>query len=120
MTRPSSRADGYPELEDIDTTYSPHSSGDRVWIQRSRTVIRKSMGWALVAFICDHRWPNYSWHRMVSIRRYRRMFGRWKELSAVNVHADDIAAIAAAVREVADLPIGEPDAIGRALKTGTK
>jgi len=110
-----SREAGYPELEDIDTTYVPSRGGDRVWIQRSRTIVRKSMGWAIVAFICDHRWPNYTWHRMVSIRRYRRLFGRWKELGCVNVQAADLKAIAAALEAVEGMPVGEPTAIARAL-----
>lgn len=115
-----SRREGYPELETIDTTFVPTRSGERVWIQRSRTVVRKSMGWAIVAFVCDHRWTSQKWHRMVSIRRYRKLFGRWKELGCVNVQAADVKAIAAAVEAMADVPVGEPSAIERALGTGTE
>lgn len=101
------RKQGYPELDEIDTTYTPRGTGDRVWIQRSRTILRNSHGWATVVFICDHRWPNLTWYRMVSIRRYRRCYGQWKERSAINVHAKDILAIAKAITAVEDAPVGE-------------
>ncbi len=102
-----SRKSGYLELDEIDTTYTPMGTGDRVWIQRSQTILRNSHGWATVVYVCDHRWPTLVWHRMVSIRRYRKYYGQWKELSAINVHAKDILAIPEAIEAVETVPIGE-------------
>lgn len=102
-----SRKHGYPELDEIDTTYTPRGTGDRVWIQLSRTLLRQSHGWATVVYVADHRWPNLTWRRMVSIRRYRKCYGQWKERAAINVHIEDVLAIAAAIEAVEDLPVGE-------------
>ena len=111
------RREGYEDLDEIDTTYVPGRGGDRVWIQRSRTVIRKCPAWALVAFICDHRWPakcNYRWERQVSVRRYRKAHGRWIETSSINIRADDFPKIMKAIAGVADVEVGEPTCIERA------
>ncbi len=111
------RREGYEDLDGIDTTYIPRWGGDRVWIQRSHTVIRKCRAWALVAFICDHRWPakcNYRWERQVSIRRYRKAHGRWIEKSSINIRADDFSKLMEAIAEVADVDVGEPTCIERA------
>lgn len=119
------RRDGYEDLDDIDTTYSPGGSGDHVWVQRSRTLIRRCHAWALVCYVCDHRWPpksrgpdgGYRWERIVSLRRYRYAFGRWKEKSAINFRADDMSAIMTAIEGVSEIKIGEPNPIARALQT---
>ena len=119
------RRDGYEELDEIDTSYSPGGSGDHVWVQRSRTVVRKCHAWALVCFICDHRWPpksmrdgDYRWERMVSLRRYRKAFGRWKEKSSINIRADDLPAIMEAIETVSEIEVGEPNAMARTLQAG--
>lgn len=116
------RREGYEHLDEIDTSYVPRGSGDRVWIQRSRTVIRRCHAWALVAYICDHRWPaksDYRWERNVSLRRYRRAHGRWVEKSAINIRADDFPKVLAALTQVEDIEVGEPTCIERALDLST-
>ena len=113
-----SRKQGFPELDEIDTTYTPRGTNDRVWIQRSRTILRNSHGWATVVYVCDHRWPTLVWYRMVSIRRYRRIYRQWLERSAINVHAGDILAIAKAIEAVEAVSVGETSTTERMRECG--
>lgn len=111
------RRDGYQDIDEIDTTYTPGGAGERVWIQRARIVIRRCPAWATVAFICDHRWPakcNYRWERQVSLRRYRKAHGRWIEKSSFNIRADDLPKVMEAIARAAEIEVGEPTCIEQA------